>query len=173
MFLRYFQCVCVGAVVSDSLQPSGLQPVRLPCTYNFPSKNTAAGCHVLLQEIFLPRDRTCIPCVFCIGRQVLYQLSHQGSPIFSIAIYMMYYQFEEYMAHGPYFIAHKLQHMISRAYDPKYFKIIISIADCCSPSNLINLAGNPLQCSCLENPRDGGAWWAAIYGVTQSRTRLK
>ena len=33
--------------------------------------------------------------------------------------------------------------------------------------------GNPLQCSCLENPRDRGAWWAAIYGVTQSRTRLK
>ena len=33
--------------------------------------------------------------------------------------------------------------------------------------------GNPLQCSCLENPRDGGALWAAVYGVTQSRTRLK
>ena len=33
--------------------------------------------------------------------------------------------------------------------------------------------GNPLQCSCLENPRDGGAWWAAIYGVAQSWTRLK
>ena len=33
--------------------------------------------------------------------------------------------------------------------------------------------GIPLQCSCLENPRDGGAWWAAIYGVTQSWTRLK
>ena len=33
--------------------------------------------------------------------------------------------------------------------------------------------GNPLQCSCLENPRDGGAWWAAIHGVAQSRTRLK
>ena len=33
--------------------------------------------------------------------------------------------------------------------------------------------GNPLQCSCLENPRDRGFWWAAIYGVTQSRTRLK
>ena len=32
--------------------------------------------------------------------------------------------------------------------------------------------GNPLQCSCLENPRDGGAWWAAIYGVAQSWTRL-
>ena len=33
--------------------------------------------------------------------------------------------------------------------------------------------GSPLQCSCLENPRDRGAWWAAVYGVTQSRTRLK
>ena len=30
-----------------------------------------------------------------------------------------------------------------------------------------------LQCSCLENPRDGGAWWAAVYGVAHSRTRLK
>ena len=33
--------------------------------------------------------------------------------------------------------------------------------------------GNPLQYSCLENPRDGGAWWAALYGVAQSRTWLK
>ena len=33
--------------------------------------------------------------------------------------------------------------------------------------------GGPLQCSCLENPRDRGAWWAAVYGVAQSRTRLK
>ena len=33
--------------------------------------------------------------------------------------------------------------------------------------------GNPLQCSCLENPRDSGAWWVAVYGVAQSRTRLK
>ena len=33
--------------------------------------------------------------------------------------------------------------------------------------------GNPLHCSCLENPRDWGAWWAAIYGVAQSQTRLK
>ena len=33
--------------------------------------------------------------------------------------------------------------------------------------------GNPLQCSCLENPRDGAAWWAAVYEVAPSRTRLK
>ena len=33
--------------------------------------------------------------------------------------------------------------------------------------------GTPLQYSCLENPRDGGAWWAAVYGVAQGQTRLK
>ena len=42
-----------------------------------------------------------------------------------------------------------------------------------SPSRIGEGNGNPLQCSCLKNPRDGGAWWAAIYGVTQSQTRLK
>ena len=38
--------------------------------------------------------------------------------------------------------------------------------------NLREGKGNPLQCSCLENPRDRGAWWAAVHGVTKGRTRL-
>ena len=42
-----------------------------------------------------------------------------------------------------------------------------------SLSCIVEGNGNPLQCSCLENPRDGGAWWAVVYGVAQSRTRLK
>ena len=42
-----------------------------------------------------------------------------------------------------------------------------------SPSCIGEGNGTPLQCSCLENLRDGGAWWAAVYGVAQSRTRLK
>ena len=42
-----------------------------------------------------------------------------------------------------------------------------------SGRNLGGGNGNPLQRSCLENPRDGGAWWAAVYGVAQSRPRLK
>ena len=42
-----------------------------------------------------------------------------------------------------------------------------------SPSCIGEGNGNPLQCSCLENPRYGGAWWAAVYGAAQSRTRLK
>ena len=42
-----------------------------------------------------------------------------------------------------------------------------------SPSCIGDGNGNQLQYSCLENPRDRGAWWAAVYGVAQSRTRLK
>ena len=42
-----------------------------------------------------------------------------------------------------------------------------------SPSCIGEGNGNPLQCSCLENPRDGESWWAAVYVVAQSRTRLK
>ena len=55
---------------------------------------------------------------------------------------------------------------LSRSYKP--LKLISRIEDTYGEGN-----GNPLQCSCLENPRDGGAWWAAVYGVAQSRTRLK
>ena len=50
---------------------------------------------------------------------------------------------------------------------PEWFHFPFSLS-CIGEGN-----GNPLQCSCLENPRDGGAWWAAIYGAAQSRTRLK
>ena len=42
-----------------------------------------------------------------------------------------------------------------------------------SLSHTVEGNGNPLQCSCLENPRDGGAWWAAVYGVEQSQTWVK
>ena len=42
-----------------------------------------------------------------------------------------------------------------------------------SLSRIGEVNGNPLQCSRLENPRDGGAWWAAVYGVAQRQTRLK
>ena len=41
-----------------------------------------------------------------------------------------------------------------------------------SPSCIGEGNGNPLQCSCLENPRDGGAWWPAVHGVARSRTQL-
>ena len=64
------------SVVPDSLWPHGLQPTRLLCPWNSPSRNTGVGCHFLLQGIF-PTQGSNLGLPHC--RQTLYQLSHQGS----------------------------------------------------------------------------------------------
>ena len=67
------------SVVSDSLRPYGLHFARLLCPWDSPGKNTGAGCHFLLKGSSQPRDWTCVSCLSCTGRQILYHLSHQGS----------------------------------------------------------------------------------------------
>ena len=57
---RLSESACVCSVVSDFLQPPGLQSTRLLCPWDYPGKNTGVGCHFLLQEIF------------CISRQIIY-----------------------------------------------------------------------------------------------------
>ena len=65
------------SVMSNSLQPHGLQPARLLCPWNAPGKNTRVGCHALIQGIFLTQGSN-LDLPHC--RQILYHLSHQGSP---------------------------------------------------------------------------------------------
>ena len=67
-----FTCMPVSSVVSDSLQPRGLQPTRLFCPWNFPGKNTGVSCYFLLQGIFPTQDsNSCLlPLLHC--RQILY-----------------------------------------------------------------------------------------------------
>ena len=65
------------SVVSDSLRPHGLQPTRLLCPWDFPGKTTGADCHFLLQGVFPTQgSNPGLPH----RRQMLYRLSHQGSP---------------------------------------------------------------------------------------------
>ena len=64
--------------MSDSLQPHGLQPKKLLCSWDFPGENTRVGCHFLLQEIF-PTWGSNPGFLHC--RKTLYQLSHQGNHI--------------------------------------------------------------------------------------------
>ena len=64
-------------VMSNSLWPYGLYPTRLLCLWNSPGKNTGVGCHVFLQGIFLIQGMN-PGLLHC--RQILYHLSHQGSP---------------------------------------------------------------------------------------------
>ena len=78
MFLCVCVCVCViCSVESDSLQPRGLQPTRLLCPLNSPD-NTGVGCHSLLQGI-IPTQGLNLGLLHF--RQILYQLSHEGSPV--------------------------------------------------------------------------------------------
>ena len=71
-------CVCVScSVMSNFLQPRGLQFTRLLCQWDSPSKNTGVGCHFLLQGFFLTQgSNPDLPHLW----QILYHLSHQGSP---------------------------------------------------------------------------------------------
>ena len=115
------------------------------------------------------RDWTHVPWVFCIGKQVVLLLSHLGSHSSS---------FRDRQWHPtPVLLpgkSHGWRSLVgcnpwgrweSDTTERLHFHVSLS---CIGEGN-----GNPLQCSCLENPRDEGAWWAAVYGIAQSRTRLK
>ena len=79
--------VCVScSVVSNSLQPHGLQPSRFLRPWDSPSKNTGVGCHFLLHGIF-PTQGLNSGLQHC--RQILYHLSHQGNPEKTLAILRM------------------------------------------------------------------------------------
>ena len=72
----HYQVSISRSVVSDSLQPHGLQPARLLCPWDFPGENTGMDCHPLFQGIF-PTQGLKLFLLHC--RQILYHLSHQGS----------------------------------------------------------------------------------------------
>ena len=69
---EFLYCCCLVAKSCPTLQLRGLQHARLLCPWHFPGKNTGAGCHFLHKGFSQPRDRTCISCISCIGRQILY-----------------------------------------------------------------------------------------------------
>ncbi|XDA81318.1 hypothetical protein R6Z07M_011258 [Ovis aries] len=68
--------MCSCSVLSASLRPHGLQPARRLCPWDFPGKNTGAGCHFLLQGSSRPRDRARVSHVSCTGGPVPSRLSH-------------------------------------------------------------------------------------------------
>ena len=130
------------------------------CPREFSGKNTGVSCHFLLQGSFWARDWT--------------QVSFIGSRIlclWAIKLRRRHWHPTPILLPGK---SHGRRSLVgcrpwgreeSDTTERLHFHVSLS---CTGEGN-----GNPLQCSCLENPRDGGAWWAAVYGVAQSRTRLK
>ena len=149
------------SVVSNSLQPHGLYN-----PWNSPGQNTGVGSLSLLQRIF-PTQGSNPGLLHC--RQILYQMSHKGSQRIlewvgrwhptPVLLPGKSHGWRSLVGCSPW--GRKESDTTERL--PFHFSL-----SCIGEGN-----GNPLQCSCLENPRDGGAWWAAVYAVTKSRTRLK
>ena len=75
------------SLVSNSLQPRGLSPTRLPCPWDFPGQDVGVGCHSLLQGIF-PTQGSNVGLLH--RRQILYHLSHQGSTINYIIFFIFF-----------------------------------------------------------------------------------
>ena len=73
------------SVVSNSLQPHGLQAARLPCPWDSPGRNTGVGCHFLFQGIVPTQGSN--PCLLCLlhCRQILYPLNHLGAIVHGVA----------------------------------------------------------------------------------------
>ena len=184
--------------MSDSVRSHRWQPTRLPHLWDFPGKNTGVGGHFLLQcmkvksesevaqscltlsdpmdcslpgssvhGIFQARKVGCLEPtrVGCQCRRPQFDSWVRKIPWIRDRLYPLQYSCLENsmdcIVHG----VTKSRTQLSDFNFTFHFHFSLS---CTGEGN-----GNPLQCSCLENPRDGGASWAAVYGVAQSRTRLK
>ena len=83
--------VCVLSCVRLFTTPLTVD-ARFLCLWNFPGKNTGVGCHFLLQGVFLTQESTCLPCVSCVGRQILYHWAI-GQEIFRSSTFLSFVLF--------------------------------------------------------------------------------
>ena len=182
----------MASVVSNSVQPHRQQPTRLPCPWDSPGKNTGVGCHFLLQCMKLKSESEVLSRVRLLATP--WTAAYQAPPF-------MGFSRQEYWSGVPLpspTISHSLLKFLSIESVIVSNYLILCLPLLLLPSIFPSIRvfsnesalhirchfhfslscigegnGNPLQCYCLEHPRDGGAWWAAIYGVAQSWTGLK
>ena len=190
--------ICVCAQLFSSVWLFGLWPARLLCPWNISGKLPFPPPGDLPD----PGIKH-VSWISCIGRWILLPLCHQGSPVCTHMYICIIYYISPYYGQWHTYVqvskmtfnyhCHKSRrrqwhptpvllpgkshgwrslvgcnpwgHQESDTTARLHFHFLLS---CIGEGN-----GNPLQCSCLQNPRDGGAWWAAVCGVTQSQTRLK
>ena len=139
--------------MSDSSRPHGLQPTRLLHPWDFPGKSTGVGCHCLLPGAVSGKESTC-QCRrpgFNPGRR-----QRHPTPVLLPG-----------KSHGQRSLVGCSPWGREESDMTERLRFHFSLS-CIGEGN-----GNPLQCCCLENPKDGRAWWATFSGVAQSRTRLK
>ena len=142
------------------MRPHRRQPTRLSPPWNSPGKNTGVGCHFLLQCMKVKSESEVAQSCPTLSDPM--DCSLPGSPIHGIfqARVLEWGAIAKITADGD--CSHEIQRrlLLER-------KVMTNLDSIFGEGN-----GTPLLYSCLENPMDGGAWWAAVHGVTKSRTRL-
>ena len=136
------------------MRPHRRQPTRLRHPWDSPGKNTGVGCHFLLQSRKVKSESQVTQ--LCPTLRDLRRRRWHPTPVLLPG-----------KSHGRRSLVGCSPWGREESDMTERLSFHFSLS-CFGEGN-----GNPLKCSCLENPRDGGAWWAAVYGVGQSRTRLK
>ena len=146
--------------MSDPQRPHRLQPTRLLLPWDFPGNSTGVGCHCLLLKTltFILLANVTKQTTLYLTSYVLGSRRRQWHPTPAL-LPGKSHGWRSLVCCSPW------GRTESDTTERLHFHFSLL---CTGEGN-----GNPLQCSCLENPRDGGAWWAAVYGVAQSRTQLK
>ena len=164
-------CVLSYIVISNSLRPHGLQPTRLFCLWNFPGKNTGAGCHCLFQGIF-PNQGSNPGFLHC--TQILYYLSHQGSLFFPPLFYQHTNEDSPLLPSSglkqglpPLLFPYK-QHDFGSAL--KFLVIYFSICEIYQVSLLLLLLLSRQSCKTLCDPIDSSPPDSSVLGILQART---
>ena len=148
-----------------TLQPYALETARLICSWDSPGKNTRGGCHAFLQRIFLTQGSNPHLLHLLLQQVGSLPLAPPGKP-------------QEVGAPSGHIFAIKGLLILVQGF-PGGSEVK---ASACNAGDLGLIPGwgrspgegngNPLQYSCLENPMDGGAWWATVHRVAKSWTRL-
>ena len=162
-------CCCeVTSVMSDSVRPHRRQPTRLPRPWDSPGKNTGVGFHFLLQCMKLKSESEVIQSCPTLSDPMDYSLP--GSSIHGI----FQARVLEWVAiaFSGFCISSCQRKTIALTIQTFVGKVMSLFFNMLSRFVIGEGNGTPLQYSCLENPMDGEAWWAAVHGVARSRTWL-
>ena len=167
------------------------QPTRLPSPWDSPGKNTGVGCHFLLQCMKVKNESEVVQSCPTLSDPMDYSLPASSiHGVFQNKRKRSVLSLKKCLCVCSVATERRRQWQPTPVFLPGKSHRRRSPEDCSPwgrggsdmtewlpfhfPLSFIGEGnGNPLQCSCLENPRDGRAWWAAVYGVSQSRTRLK